>query len=88
MASGIYAIAHIGNLRLYVCDASKIKQKWPQLLTQFNSGNYPHALLQQAWNDQGGKRRFSFHTYKDIADDTEIINIEQLAQDRRQAQDG
>lgn len=85
MASGIYAIAHIGNLRLYVGDASKIKQKWPKLLNQFNSGTYPHALLQQEWNKQQGNRRFTFHTYKDIASDTQIINIEQLAQDSKQA---
>jgi len=78
MASGIYAIAHIAHLKLYVCDASSIQQKWPQMLSQLENGTYPNPVLQQVWNSQGGKRHFTFHTKQDLINDSEIIGIEQL----------
>jgi hypothetical protein len=78
MASGIYAIAHIGDLKLYVGDASNLHSSWPPLLNQLNSGTYPDAVLQDVWNAVGGKRRFSFHTWQDIAGDSSIVGIEQL----------
>ncbi|MGQ4648656.1 hypothetical protein [Lyngbya aestuarii] len=82
MASGIYAIAHIGSLKLYVCDTSNITTCWPLILEQLNQGTYPDPLLQKAWQSEGGKRRFTFHTYQDIACDPEIIGIEQLTQQK------
>jgi len=82
MASGIYAIAHIGSLKVYVCDTSNIRNCWPPMLEQLNQGTYPHASLQKAWKTEGGKRRFTFHTYQDIACDPEIIGIEQLTQQK------
>ncbi|MFW6357822.1 MAG: hypothetical protein ACOC0N_01200 [Chroococcales cyanobacterium] len=36
MASGIYAIANIGKMKLYVCDVSKIQKSWPPILEQLN----------------------------------------------------
>ncbi|MBD2102298.1 hypothetical protein [Leptolyngbya sp. FACHB-261] len=83
MASGVYALAHIGHLRLYVGDASAIKKLWPLLLEQLNSGTYPNAALLDAWNREGDKRRFSFHTLKDIATDRAIIGIERLLEETK-----
>lgn len=79
MASGIYAIVHIGHLKLYVDDASRIKDTWPSLLAQLDGGIYPNIPLQTAWNQYKGKRHFTFHTRKDLAAMTEIIGLEQLA---------
>jgi hypothetical protein len=82
MASGIYAILHVGYLKLYVCDTSNIHAKWLPILEQLNCGTYPHTMLQKVWNQLGGKRHFTFHVYQEIAGDQQIINIEQLALDR------
>ncbi|HAA32870.1 MAG TPA: hypothetical protein DCE56_40600 [Cyanobacteria bacterium UBA8553] len=78
MPSGIYAVAHIGNLKLYVSDASRLHSTWPLLLAQLNSGTYPNTTLQTVWNAEGGKRHFTFHTRKDLAQEYDIIGIEQL----------
>jgi len=78
MSSGIYAIAHIGNLKLFVGEASKLSQKWPPMLAQLNSGKFPHAMLQQVWITEGGKRHFSFHTKAEIIGDLDILGIEEL----------
>ncbi|HEY9635731.1 MAG TPA: hypothetical protein V6D14_20165 [Coleofasciculaceae cyanobacterium] len=80
MASGIYAIAHIGHLKLYVCDTSKIHSNWPLILAQLNRGSYPNAKLQQVWNTEGGKRYFTFHTRKELECDREIVGLEKLVQ--------
>lgn len=81
MASGIYAIAHIGHLKLYIGDASHIHSIWPPLLAQLNSGTYPNAVLQAVWNTEGNKRYLSFHTQQELAAHPEIVRIEQLALD-------
>lgn len=81
MASGIYAVAHIGHLKLYVSDASRLHSTWSLLLAQLNSGTYPNTALQTVWNAEGGKRHFTFHTRKDLAQEQEIIGIEQLTAD-------
>jgi hypothetical protein len=78
MASGIYAIAHIGHLKLYVGDASRIKETWPPILAQLDGGIHPNVPLQTAWNQHGGKRRFTFHTRKDLAAMPEIIGLDRL----------
>ena len=80
MASGIYAIAHIGHLKLYVGETSGIKNVWPPLLAQLDNGTYPNATLQKVWNLEGGKRRFTFHTWKDLANQ-EIIGLETAEDD-------
>jgi hypothetical protein len=46
MTSGIYAIANIGRLKLFVGDASKVKEKWPPLLAILESGKHPNTVLQ------------------------------------------
>jgi hypothetical protein len=81
MASGIYAVAHIGHLKLYVGDASRIRDTWPRLLDQLNSGTYPNTVVQMVWNTEGGMRHFTFHTRKDLAQEQDIIGIEQLSSD-------
>ncbi len=78
MASGIYAIAHIGHLKLYVCDSSHLQKTWPLILAQLNSGTHPNTALQETWNAEGGKRHFTFHTKKDLVNNQEIIEIEKL----------
>ncbi len=80
MTSKIYAIANIGHLKLFVGDTSNLKVVWPPQLAILNSGNHPHAALQEEWNRVGEKRRFTFHTHKEIAGNREIIGIEQLEQ--------
>lgn len=80
MSSGIYAIANIGYLRLYIGEANRLQEKWRPLLDQLNRGIHPHLALQAVWNKEGNQRRFSFHTWQEIADDPEIIGIEQLTQ--------
>ncbi|KOP28352.1 hypothetical protein AMR41_00515 [Hapalosiphon sp. MRB220] len=78
MSSGIYAIAHIGDFKLFVGEASKLSQKWPPILTQLNSGIFPHSMLQEVWNTEGGKRYFSFHTKTEIISDRDILGREEL----------
>ncbi|BAU08699.1 hypothetical protein NIES592_19600 [Fischerella major NIES-592] len=78
MSSGIYAIAHIGDFKLFVGEASKLSQKWPPMLVQLNSGTFPHAMLQQVWNIEGGKRHFSFHTKAEIISDQDILGVEEF----------
>lgn len=72
----IYAIAHIGNKKLFVGDASQISILWPHLLTQLNSGLHPNRELQTLWNQQANQRYFSFHVKEDLLDDPEIIGID------------
>jgi hypothetical protein len=78
MTSGIYAIANIGRLKLFVGDASKVKEKWPPLLAILESGKHPNTVLQEEWNQEANKRRFTFHTRREIAGNCEIIDIENL----------
>ncbi|NWF62592.1 MAG: hypothetical protein HXY43_26000 [Fischerella sp.] len=78
MASGIYAIAHIGHLKLYVGEVNRLSKVWPPMLAQLNSGTYPHPQLQQVWNSEGNKRHFTFHTKTEIIGDKDILGIEEL----------
>ncbi len=78
MSSGIYAVAHIGYLRLLVGDASQIKQLWPPILAQLESNSYPHARLQEIWNREGMKRHFTFHTHAELLHDRLLVGAELL----------
>jgi hypothetical protein len=80
MTSEIYAVANIGRLKLFVGDVSNIKVVWPPQLAILNHGNHPNTVLQEEWNREGKKRRFTFHTRAEIAGNREIIGIEQLEQ--------
>ncbi|MBF1989881.1 hypothetical protein [Fischerella thermalis] len=48
------------------------------MLVQLNSGTFPHAMLQQVWDIEGGKRHFSFHTKAEIISDQDILGIEEF----------
>lgn len=76
MASEVYAIAHIGDKKLFVGDASQVSRMWPPLLAQLNSGTYPDAELQTLWNRETGKRHFSFKLRKDIIEDPDIVGLD------------
>lgn len=76
MASQIYAIANIGNKKLFVGETSRLSSLWPPLLAQLNSGNYPDTELQAVWNREGEKRHFSFHLLEDLIEDSDIIGID------------
>ncbi len=83
MTSGIYAIVHIGHLKLYVSDASTLQRAWPSLLAQLESGSYPDTLVQAVWNQAGKQRRFTFHTLQEITHDPTVLGTEQLIKDAR-----
>ncbi|MGD2182665.1 hypothetical protein [Lusitaniella coriacea] len=78
MSSGIYAVAHVGDKKIFVGEASRLSILWLPILAQLNSGNHPNLELQKAWNKEGGKRRFSFHLKQDIIRDREIIGSQRL----------
>jgi hypothetical protein len=78
MSSGIYAIANIGRFKVFVGDVHSIKLNWPGTLEMLNSGNHPHAALQQEWQKVRQHRHFTFHTHQEIAGNQEILGIEHL----------
>jgi len=78
MGSKIYAIAHIGDKKLFVGDASQLSVTWKPMLVQLNRGTFPHRELQKIWSNKAGKRRFTFHLKQDIIGDAAIIGIEKL----------
>lgn len=76
MASEIYAVAHIGNKKLFVGETSRLSTLWPPLLAQLNSGIYPDAELQAIWHKEGNKRHFSFHLKQDLLNNSQIVGID------------
>jgi len=72
MASGIFAVARIGAVRLYVGEVHHLKTRWPQMMAQLEAGTFADATVQQAWQVTQGERCFSFHTAKDIDADTTL----------------
>ncbi|MDY7014781.1 MAG: hypothetical protein SVX43_14495, partial [Cyanobacteriota bacterium] len=40
---------------------------------QFREGTYPDSRLQQAWNENRHRRKFTFHTALEIAGDDSIV---------------
>jgi hypothetical protein len=78
MASGIYAVVHVGNKKLFVSDVSHLGAVWPKILAQLNSGTYPDREVQDAWNREKGKRRFSFHLKQDLVGNPEILGRDRL----------
>ena len=81
MASGIFAIANIGSVRLYVGESHHLKTRWPQMLVQLEQGTFADPAVQTAWKAVQGTRRFSFHTAKDIDADPTIRGRNQFFQD-------
>ncbi|WP_348256388.1 hypothetical protein [Leptolyngbya sp. PL-A3] len=81
MQSGIFAVVTIGSYRLYIGEVHHLEQRWKPVLAQLNQGNYPDIQLQQTWNRVGGKRRFTFHTSKDLIEDLELLERAQFLAD-------
>ncbi len=66
MASGIFAVANIGSVRLYVGEVHQLKSRWAEILVQLEKGTFADSVVQEAWVSARGDRRFSFHTAKDL----------------------
>ncbi|MEL6246875.1 MAG: hypothetical protein AAFQ61_08995 [Cyanobacteria bacterium J06626_23] len=81
MKSGIFAVANIGQCRVYVGETHHLKTRWPQLMTQFAQGKFPSTKLQRAWQESANERRFTFHTAKQIVEDTDILGYKQFLRD-------
>ncbi len=81
MKSGIFAVANIGQYRMYVGETHHLRTRWPQIMQQFAQGKFPSAKLQQAWLESGKSRRFTFHTAKQIVDDGTILGYKQFLKD-------
>lgn len=72
MASGIFALANIGSVRLYVGEAHHLKTRWPQIMARLEQGQFADQTVQAAWQRSAGERRFTFHTAQDIKQDESI----------------
>jgi hypothetical protein len=81
MQSGIFAVVTIGPYRLYVGEVHHLEQRWKPALAKFEQGDFPNTNLQQAWNLVNGKRRFTFHTHKDLIEDFHLLGRAQLLAD-------
>ncbi|MFE4106922.1 hypothetical protein [Almyronema epifaneia] len=84
MKSGIYAVANIGALRLYLGETHQLKARWQPVLTQLSQGQYADTALQAEWIKQRGDRHFTFHTATDLVAATDLLGREQLLNDLAQ----
>lgn len=81
MQSGIFAVVTIGPYRLYVGEVHHLKTRWKVMLEHFETGNYPHAGLQAAWDQWGAHRRFNFYKAADLLPDRQLWRRSQLLKD-------
>lgn len=81
MSSGIFAVATIGQYRLYIGETHQLKTRWAKIITMFAEGTFPSAKLQQAWEESSQERHFTFHTVADISEDASIYGYQQFLQD-------
>ncbi|MEM7063364.1 MAG: hypothetical protein AAF572_09390 [Cyanobacteria bacterium P01_B01_bin.77] len=81
MSSGIFAVATIGNYRLYVGESHQLKPRWTKMMTLLVQGTFPSQKIQQAWEESGKDRRFTFHTAQEISDDVKLFNYRQFLKD-------
>ncbi|NEQ45169.1 MAG: hypothetical protein F6K00_17045 [Leptolyngbya sp. SIOISBB] len=72
MASGIYAVANFGTIRLYVGEVKHLKTRWPKMLEQLERGTFPESTIQAEWSVHKGNRRFTFHTPDEIKADNQL----------------
>ncbi len=72
MASGIYAVANFGKIRLYVGEVKHLKTRWPKMLEQLEQGIFPEPTIQAEWQQHKSDRRFTFHTTDDILSDEQL----------------
>ncbi|MGD1857091.1 MAG: hypothetical protein ACFB2W_22890 [Leptolyngbyaceae cyanobacterium] len=81
MSSGIFAVATIGKYRLYVGESHQLKTRWAKMMTLFVQGKFPSQKIQQAWQESGKDRRFTFHTAKEITEDAKLFGYRQFLKD-------
>lgn len=81
MSSGIFAVANIGKYRLYVGETHQLKTRWAKIMTMFAQGTFPSEKIQQAWQESSKERRFTFHTAKQISEETDIVGYRQFLKD-------
>ena len=81
MSSGIFAVANIGKYRLYVGETHQLKPRWAKMMAMFSQGKFPSKKIQQAWQESSKERRFTFHTAKQIAEDTNLLGYRQFLKD-------
>ena len=81
MRSGIFAVATVGKYRIYVGESHQLQPRWAKMLALFVQGKFPSAKLQQAWQDFGEERRFTFHTAKQLSGDTTLYGYSQFLKD-------
>lgn len=81
MSSGIFAVANIGKYRLYVGESHQLKPRWAKMMTLLAQGAFPSRKIQQAWQESGKERRFTFHTAKEISEDTKLYGYRQFLKD-------
>jgi hypothetical protein len=72
MATGIYAIANFGTMRLYVGEVRHLKTRWPKMVAQLEQGSFPDPDIQHEWKNCLGDRRFTFHTAEQIQTDVKL----------------
>lgn len=81
MKSGIFAVANIGQYRMYVGETHHLRTRWPVIMQQLDRGKFPSTKLQEAWYKWGKDRKFTFHTADQIVDDTTILGYKQFLKD-------
>ncbi|ESA36170.1 hypothetical protein N836_08455 [Leptolyngbya sp. Heron Island J] len=81
MSSGIFAVANIGKYRLYVGETHQLKTRWAKMMAMFVQGTFPSKKIQQAWQESGKERRFTFHTAQQISEEKTIFNYRQFLKD-------
>ncbi len=64
MGTGIYAIANLGTVRLYVGQVTHLKTRWPKMMAQLDDGKFPNPIVQSAWETHKAERRFTFTQLK------------------------
>ncbi|MDY6784278.1 MAG: hypothetical protein SW833_17315 [Cyanobacteriota bacterium] len=89
MQSGIFAIATVGEFKLYIGELSQLQPRWQEIVEQLREGLYPDPRLQQAWREDRRRRQFTFYTALEIAGDDSILgrqnfftDLKTLAQQR------
>lgn len=83
MSSGIFAVANIGKYRLYVGETHQLKTRWAKMMAMFAQGTFPSKKIQQAWQESGKERRFTFHTAQQISEEKTIFGYRQFLKDTK-----
>lgn len=81
MKSGIFAVMNIGNLRLYVGEMHRFKERWERIMVQLEQGQCKHAALQAEWVKCSGDRKVTFHTLADLQAETTLLRYKQFVKD-------